>query len=139
MQAVMNHSSALENFLFASGRDYMMRSEKRSGSGPAHRSPSGGKPPRRRRKRAGFFYKLFMMILLLTIWPLGLLMLWRRKVRWGVVTKLLTPRLLQFLQMRDSQVPPDLVIPISKAIVNEFNTDFRISSSLSLEHPFQQK
>jgi len=56
-----------------------------------------------------------------------------------VVTKLLTPRLLQFLQMRDSQVPPDLVIPISKAIVNEFNTDFRISSSLSLEHPFQQK
>ena len=55
-----------------------------------------------------------------------------------IVTKLLTPRLLQALQMRDSQVPPDLSIPVSKALVNEFNTDFRISSSLSLEHPFQQ-
>ena len=91
MQAVLNNPSALNHFRFAGGRNYMMRSEKRSGSGPAHHSPaSGGRPPRRRRRRAGFFYKLFMLLLLLTVWPLGLLMLWRRKVRWGIPTKLLT-------------------------------------------------
>lgn len=85
MQAVLN-----EQFHFAGGRDYMMRSEKRSGGGPAHRSPApGGKKPHRKRRRAGFFYKLFMMLLLVTIWPVGLLMLWQRKVRWGVLTKLL--------------------------------------------------
>lgn len=90
MQAVLNHPSALDNFRFA-GRSYMMRSEKRGPSGPVHHSPAPGKkPPRRRRRKAGFFYKLFMMLLLLTIWPIGLLMLWRRKVRWGVITKLLT-------------------------------------------------
>ena len=91
MQDVLNNTSALDHFRFAGGRNYMMRSEKRSGSGPAHHSPaSGGRPPRRRRRRAGFFYKLFMLLLLLTVWPLGLLMLWRRKVRWGIPTKLLT-------------------------------------------------
>lgn len=91
MQAVLDHSSALDSFRFAGGRSYMMRSEKRGSSGPAHRSPAPGKkPPRRRRNRAGFFYKLFMMLLLLTIWPVGLMLLWRRKVRWGVATKLLT-------------------------------------------------
>lgn len=90
MQAVINNS-ALDHFRFASGRSYMMRSEKRNGSGSGHRSPApGSRPPRKRKKKAGFFYKLFMMILLLTIWPLGLLMLWRRKVRWGALTKLLT-------------------------------------------------
>ena len=86
----MNHPSALEHFRFV-GRSYMMRSEKRGSSGPAHRSPAPGKkPPRRRRRRAGFFYKLLMMLLLLTLWPVGLFLLWRRKLRWGVVTKLLT-------------------------------------------------
>ncbi|MBP3410403.1 MAG: hypothetical protein J6M10_05330 [Clostridia bacterium] len=90
MQAVLNHPSALDSFRFA-GRSYMMRSEKRGSSGPAQHSPAPGKkPPRRRRRRAGFFYKLFMMLLLLTIWPVGLLMLWQRKVRWGAITKLLT-------------------------------------------------
>ena len=88
MQAVMNHPSALEHFRFA-GRSYMMRSEKRGSSGPVHRSPAPGKKPPRRR-RAGFFYKLLMMLLLLTLWPVGLFLLWRRKLRWGVATKLLT-------------------------------------------------
>lgn len=79
----------LSRLQFARSRGYMMRSEKR-GSEPSRGSASGGRPPRRRRRRAGFFYKLLMLILLLTVWPLGLLMLWRRKVRWGVGTKLLT-------------------------------------------------
>ena len=97
MQAVYNDSAVFDsasNMLFATGRDYMMRSEKRT-------RPSGGSAPsgapqkkrpqkRRRRKRAGFFYMLLMMILLLVLWPIGLLMLWQRKVRWGVGTKLLT-------------------------------------------------
>jgi len=69
----------------------MMRSEKRGSSGPVHHSPDPGKkPPRRRRRRAGFFYKLLTMLLLLTLWPVGLFLLWRRKLRWGVATKLLT-------------------------------------------------
>lgn len=94
MQAVFNSSmefpfARLMNF---AGRDYMMRSEKRSRSGGS--APSGApkkRPPRkRRRRRAGFFYKLIMMLLLLVLWPFGLLMLWQRKVRWGAGTKLLT-------------------------------------------------
>lgn len=91
MQAVINYKTALDGFHFAGGRSYMMRSEKRSGSGPAHRSPAPeGKPPRKRKKRAGFFYKVFTMLLLLTLWPVGLMMLWHRKLRWGAFTKFLT-------------------------------------------------
>lgn len=75
---------------FARGRDYMMRSEKRPGHGPAAGNNSGSRPPKRRRKRAGFFYKLLTLLLLLTVWPLGLLLLWRRRLRWGALTKLLT-------------------------------------------------
>ena len=49
-----------------------------------------------------------------------------------VANKVLTPRLLQALQMKDDQVPPDIVIPISDSLSEEFHTDFRIVSSLSL-------
>lgn len=31
-----------------------------------------------------------MLLLLLTLWPIGLMLLWRRKLRWSVATKLLT-------------------------------------------------
>lgn len=90
MQAVVQ-SAARESFHFATGRSYMMRSEKREGASSGHRSPDPGKrPPRKRKKKAGFFYKLLMMILLLLAWPFGLLMLWRRKLRWSAITKLLT-------------------------------------------------
>ena len=75
---------------FARGRDYMMRSEKRPGHGPSAGNSGGKRPPKRRRRRAGFFYKLFTLLLLLTIWPVGLLLLWRRRLRWGALTKLLT-------------------------------------------------
>ena len=33
--------------------------------------------------------------------------------------------------MKDDKVPPDLSVPISEALINEFNTDFRITSSMS--------
>ena len=70
------------------GRDYMMRSEKRTGYSSG--SSSGGqRPPRRRRRRAGFFYILLSLLLSVLLWPIGMIMLWRRKVRWRVTTKLL--------------------------------------------------
>lgn len=94
MQAVLNQTafdptSRLHGF--ARGRDYMMRSEKRSGHGaPAGNNSGDHRPPKRRRRRAGFFYKFATLFLLLTIWPLGLILLWRRRLRWGALTKLLT-------------------------------------------------
>ena len=67
----------------------MMRSEKRDRTTqPAH-NDSHSRPRRRRRKGAGFVYKFLMMLLLLLLWPFGLLMLWRRKVRWSGAMKLL--------------------------------------------------
>ena len=74
------------------GRNYMMRSEKRSGMTPQnHAAPSGNgkRPPKRRRRRAGFFYKIATMLLLIVLWPVGLLLLWRRKLRWNISTKLM--------------------------------------------------
>ena len=91
MQVVLNAKGfdPASRIHFAMGRDYMMRSEKRSGTGRSHRpSASGGRPPRRRR-RAGFLYKLLTVLLLLVLWPVGLMLLWRRKLRWGTATKLL--------------------------------------------------
>lgn len=72
-------------FALGRSRDYMMRSEKR----PSNRSGSGRKKPPRRRRRAGFFYTLFTILLSLIFWPIGMIMLWRRKVRWSVGAKLL--------------------------------------------------
>ena len=47
-----------------------------------------------------------------------------------VASRIYTPRLLGALQMKDDQVPPDILVPISHSLTEEFNTDFRISSSL---------
>ena len=88
MPGAFNPASRLHGF--ARGRDYMMRSEKRPGHGPSAGNSGGNRPPKRRRRRAGFFYKLITLLLLLTLWPLGLLLLWRRRLRWGALTKLLT-------------------------------------------------
>ncbi|MEE1199436.1 MAG: hypothetical protein U0L09_02180 [Christensenellales bacterium] len=75
-------------------RDYMMRSEKRDYAvGSKTRRPDrkpDRKPPKRKRRRAGFFYKLLTLMLLMLIWPIGVVMLWRRKLRWKISTKLLT-------------------------------------------------
>ena len=92
MQAVLNPSPAQALMHFFGGRNYMMRSEKRSGMPPQHQAaPSGNgkRPPKRRRRRAGFFYKIATMLLLIVLWPIGLLLLWRRKLRWNISTKLM--------------------------------------------------
>lgn len=47
-----------------------------------------------------------------------------------VASKILTPRLLQALQMKDDRVPPDIVVPISESLSKEFNDDFRNVNSL---------
>ena len=70
--------------LFArGGSGYMMRSEKRGG---AYGSPNR-RPPRR--KKAGFFYIFFTLLLSVLLWPIGMVMLWQRKVRMTSGTKLL--------------------------------------------------
>ena len=59
------------------GNGYMMRSEKRPGSYGGGRQP--GRRPRR--KRAGFFYIFLTLLVSIILWPVGMVMLWRRKVR----------------------------------------------------------
>ena len=74
---------ALMLFAARGGSGYMMRSEKRDG---AYGSPNR-RPPRR--KRAGFFYILCTLLLSVLLWPIGMVMLWQRKVRMTSGTKLL--------------------------------------------------
>ena len=49
-----------------------------------------------------------------------------------VAVKILTPRLLQALQMKDARVPPDIVVPISESLSKEFNDDFRNINSIAM-------
>lgn len=46
-------------------------------------------------------------------------------------SKILTPRLLQWLQMKEENVPPDVVVPVNDLLIQDFITDFRIAGSLS--------
>ena len=75
----------LQAFANRRGSGYMMRSEKRGGSygtgGPNRRPP--------KRKKAGFIYIFFTLLISLILWPVGMVMLWRRKVRLQAGTKLL--------------------------------------------------
>ena len=48
-----------------------------------------------------------------------------------VASKIYTPKLIGALQMKDDQVPPDIIVPISASLADDFNTDFKIMSSLS--------
>lgn len=72
-------------FALRRGRGYMMRSEKRPGIGGSRNG--GRKPPRR--KKAGFLYVLLTVLVSLILWPIGMVMLWRRSVRMQAGTKLL--------------------------------------------------
>lgn len=49
-----------------------------------------------------------------------------------VAVKILTPRLLQAMQMKDARVPPDIVVPISESLTKVFNDEFRNVNSLTL-------
>lgn len=67
--------------------DYMMRSERRPGQRPGAGAPE---PPRRRKKRRSRHpvYALVTVLCLLVLYPIGLIMLWMRKLRWSSGTKL---------------------------------------------------
>ena len=62
-----------------------MRSEKR----PAFGSASGGRVHKQKKPRAGVFYIIMTIIISVILWPVGMIMLWRRKVRMSAGTKLL--------------------------------------------------
>ena len=83
-------------FARRNSRGYMMRSEKRNGYNYGG-SSFGSQPPKRKRKRAGFFYSFFTLLLSLLLWPVGMIMLWKRKLRWSIGSKLLTSIITLFL------------------------------------------
>ena len=56
-----------------------------------------------------------------------------------VASKILTPRLLQAMQMKDDWVPPDIVVPISDSLSKEFQEDFRNINSLSINSNIVEK
>ena len=76
--------SLLQAFAARRSQGYMMRSERRTGY-------NGNSPRRRRprRKRAGILYVFVTLLLSVLLWPLGMVMLWRKKVRMQPGTKLL--------------------------------------------------
>lgn len=47
--------------------------------------------------------------------------------------KIITPRLLQAFQSKEENVPPDVAVPISDLLIQDFITDFRIANSLSTD------
>ena len=65
-------------------RQYMMRSEKR----PDYR-PHPGNNGKRRRPRRRIGYAIMTVILLILLWPVGLIPLWTRKLRWRATVKTL--------------------------------------------------
>ncbi len=77
----------LQLFARRHGGDYVMRSEKRGGYGTASNSPNR---PKKKRKKAGVFYIAFTFLFSIILWPLGMIMLWQRKVRFRAMSKLLT-------------------------------------------------
>ena len=89
MQMTMDQAmrpGILQAFAIKRRNGYVMRSEKRPGYSGGSAGKGGRKP---RRPRAGFFYLLLTFLLSLILWPVGMVMLWRRKVRLQAGTKLL--------------------------------------------------
>lgn len=86
----------LSAFAHRHGRDYMMRSERRPGYG-GQSGNNGKKPSRKKRRKAGFLYIFFALLLSIIFWPVGMILLWRRKVRWSAGAKLLSSLITLFL------------------------------------------
>ena len=79
----------LQLFARRHGGDYVMRSERRGQYG-ASGSPEGSNHHnKKKKKRAGALYILLALLLSVVLWPIGMILLWRRKLRWKVTTKLL--------------------------------------------------
>ena len=49
-----------------------------------------------------------------------------------IASGILTPKLLQALQMKDDKVPPDIVVPISESLSREFREAFKSVDSDSM-------
>ena len=79
----------LQLFARRHGGDYVMRSEKRGGYGHPVPTTISEKKRKKKRKKAGAFYIAFAFLFSILLWPIGMVMLWRRKVRWKGLTKLL--------------------------------------------------
>ena len=81
----MQDNDRLDLQLFArrGGRNYMMRSEKR----PGYNRPAQKPRPRRRRRNVG--YIVLTLIVAILLWPVGLFLIWNRRLRCGVGGKLL--------------------------------------------------
>ena len=56
-----------------------------------------------------------------------------------VAVKILTPKLLQAMQMKDARVPPDIIVPISESLSREFNDEFRNVNSIPLQSEAELK
>lgn len=86
MQAALNAPGIrLPMLLKRADRQYMMRSEKRPTYRPTPGSGMNGNGRRRRPKRVG--YAILTVILLILVWPIGLIPLWARKLRWRSLVK----------------------------------------------------
>lgn len=105
-----------------SDRQYMMRSEKR----PTYR-PQPGNNGRKRRPRRRFWYALITLLLLLLLWPVGLIMLWARKLRWRgsvkaavtVATGLVSLAAFSFLLTAPTQ--NDAILSVQANVRNSMN------------------
>ena len=56
-----------------------------------------------------------------------------------VASKIYTPRLVGALQMKDDRVPPDITVPISDSLTNDFNMDFKTMSSQNPDYGKKKK
>ena len=89
MQVALDASNGRSMVLFARGRgrNYMMRSEKRP---TTYYGGSGNNNRRRRRSRRRHpIYAFFTLLFSVLIWPIGMFMLWAKKLRWGASVKIL--------------------------------------------------
>ena len=88
MQMTMDQAfrPGLLAFALKHSKGYVMRSEKRPGYGGG---ASGGGSRKPGRPKAGLFYIIMTIIISVILWPVGMVMLWRKKVRMQAGTKLL--------------------------------------------------
>lgn len=70
--------------------DYMERSQKRSPYDTYEFKPSnsGGKK-NKKKNEGGVFYIILTLLLLVVLYPVGLILLWQKKLNWPIATKLL--------------------------------------------------
>ena len=73
----------LQLFARRGGRNYMMRSEKR----PSYNSAPRPRPVRKRRTHHG--YLVLTLLVSILLWPVGLFLIWNRRLRCGAGGKLL--------------------------------------------------